>query len=106
MTLEEMMSMSDIRSIPASQMPASTAPPSIEELFRQGNVQVSPGATGPESARTMGNVPPSAQAAGYGGLADLYRMGADAPEGTTAPQLEQLMGIAAPQQARLDTERL
>jgi hypothetical protein len=54
----------------------------------------------------MGNVPPSAQEAGYGGLADLYAMGADAPAGTNIEQLNQLMGIAAPQQQRMDTERV
>ena len=100
MTLEEMTLMPD------PQMPTAAARPSLEDLFRQGNVQVTPGATGPESARTTGNVPGTAQEAGYGGLADLYRMGAEAPAGANIEQLNQLMGIAAPQQARLDAERL
>ena len=100
MTLEEMTLMPD------PQMPTAAARPSLEDLFRQGNVQVTPGAVGPEAMRGAGGPAPTAMEAGYGGLADLYQMGAEAPAGTNIEQLNQLMGIAAPQQQRLDAERV
>ena len=103
MTLEEMTLMPD------PQMPTAAARPSLEDLFRQGNVQVTPGAVGPESARTTGNVPLTPLAAGYQGLADMYRAGAeDLPSGEPHSLLffEKLREITEPIQQRLDAERM
>lgn len=61
----------DMRSVPAADMPAPTAQPSLADLFQQGGVQVTPGATGAESVRRGSNVPPTARQAQYEGLAGI-----------------------------------